>query len=504
MIPRDALLVAAVFFACVLLIQALLSFKSLLYWFCRCRRWVDERTHDYQCFRVPRFDDRGMENPLHRHAAAYVASLPSVERAPVAAVLSAANKCNEFSLVPVTGYPVGDSFHGFRLSWTVDDSGSLLLRLRRQDRARVLRPYLGHVEAVAKEIHLRRREAMIFTNIGPNWKSASLFNHPATLDAVAMDAEQKTRVRADLEAFLKGRDYYYRLGRVWRRSYLLHGPSGTGKSTFAAAMANFLGYDIYDLDLAAVSSAGELKALLTATRPRSMILVEHLERHIQANSSREGMLRFIDRIGEERVVVCTLTAEGGAEELEPELTLDVRVHFPLCDFPAFKALASGYLGLKDHKMYPKVEEVFKGGAMMSPAEVGELMMANRGSPTRALKSLIGALQQRPLPPEKSIESDGKFNGGTSVGVSRPEKNALLQRPSAPRRSIESDGTVNGGNSVGVIKLEKDTPTAVRELKKLYSLVKTRSKKNGVMPVEVAAAAAAAGTPLGEVEKEYRY
>lgn len=345
---------------------------------------------------------------------------------------------------------------------------------------------------------------MIFTNIGPNWKSASLFNHPATLDAVAMDAEQKTRVRADLEAFLKGRDYYYRLGRVWRRSYLLHGPSGTGKSTFAAAMANFLGYDIYDLDLAAVSSAGELKALLTATRPRSMILVEHLERHIQANSSREGMLRFIDRIGEERVVVCTLTAEGGAEELEPELTLDVRVHFPLCDFPAFKALASGYLGLKDHKMYPKVEEVFKGGAMMSPAEVGELMMANRGSPTRALQSLIGALQQRPLPPEKSIESDGKFNGGTSVGVSRPEKNALLQRPSAPRRSIESDGTVNGGNSVGVIKLEKDTPTAVRELKKLYSLVKTRSKKNGVMPVEVAAAAAAAGTPLGEVEKEYRY
>ncbi|KAG6504077.1 AAA-ATPase At2g46620-like [Zingiber officinale] len=473
MIPRDALLVAAFFFAgFLLLLRALLSFKSLLYWFFRCRRWVDERTHDYQNFRIPRFDDRGLENPLHRHAAAYVASLPSVERAPAAAVFSDANKGNEFSFVPVTGYAVGDSFRGFRLSWTVDDAGGLLLRLRRQDRASVFRPYLGHVESVAEEIHFRRREAMIFTNFGPNWKSASLFNHPATLDAVAMDAEQKARVRADLEAFLKGRDYYHRLCRVWRRSYLLHGPSGTGKSTFAAAMANFLGYDIYDLDLAAVSSAGELKALLAATRPRSMILVEHVERHIHVNSGGEGMLRFTDRIGEERVVVYTLTGEGVAAALEPELTVDVRVHFPLCDFPAFKALASGYLGLEDHKMYPKVEEMFKGGATMSPAEVSEVMMENRGSPNRALKSLIGALQQ--------------------------------QRPLPPLKSIDSDSNVNRGNSAGAIKLEKDTPTAMKELKKLYSLVKTKSKKNGVMPVEVAAAAAAAGTPLDELGKEYCY
>jgi SpoVK/Ycf46/Vps4 family AAA+-type ATPase len=50
-----------------------------------------------------------------------------------------------------------------------------------------------------------------------------------------MDPDLKALVRADLESFLKGRAYYHRLGRIWRRSYLLYGAPGTGKSTFAEA-----------------------------------------------------------------------------------------------------------------------------------------------------------------------------------------------------------------------------------------------------------------------------
>ena len=136
----------------------------------------------------------------------------------------------------------------------------------------MLRPYLQHVKSVADEMEQRRRELRLFANIGadgatgaPRWASAP-FTHPATLDAVAMDPDLKARVRADLENFLKGRAYYHRLGRVWRRSYLLYGPPGTGKSTFAVAMARFLGYDVYDVDL---SRAGgdDLRTLLRHTTP---------------------------------------------------------------------------------------------------------------------------------------------------------------------------------------------------------------------------------------------
>ena len=81
---------------------------------------------------------------------------------------------------------------------------------------RVLRPYLQHVESVADEMELRRRELRLYANTGavaPRWASAPV-THPATLDTVAMDPELKTRVRSDLESFVKGRAYYHRLGRV--------------------------------------------------------------------------------------------------------------------------------------------------------------------------------------------------------------------------------------------------------------------------------------------------
>jgi len=40
------------------------------------------------------------------------------------------------------------------------------------------------------------------------------------------------------------------------------------------------------------------------------------------------------------------------------LFVDVHIHFPLCDFLAFKTLASNYLGLKDHKLFSQVEDIF--------------------------------------------------------------------------------------------------------------------------------------------------
>uniref|UniRef100_A0A803KZS2 Uncharacterized protein n=2 Tax=Chenopodium quinoa TaxID=63459 RepID=A0A803KZS2_CHEQI len=36
--------------------------------------------------------------------------------------------------------------------------------------------------------------------------------------------------------------------------------------------------------------------------------------------------------------------------------------------------------------------MFNNGVTMSPAEIGELMMVNRNSPSRAIKSVINALQ----------------------------------------------------------------------------------------------------------------
>jgi hypothetical protein len=484
-----------------------LSYKSAAHAVRRVWRWADEWAQAYQCYEVPRFVVGGgdvAENPLFRKAAAYVSSLPSLEDADAACVLSSASKSNDFSLQLGPGHTAHDAFLGARLAWT-NGAGAgggggaprerLVLRVRRHDRTRVLRPYLQHLESVADEMELRRRELRLYANTGgdgalaPRWASAP-FTHPATLDTVAMDPELKTRVRADLESFLKGRAYYHRLGRVWRRSYLLYGPPGTGKSTFAAAMARFLGYDVYDIDLSRAGS-DDPRALLLDTAPRSLILVEDLDRYLRGGDGETSAARvarvlgFMDGLssccGEERVMVFTMS--GGKDGVDPAVLrpgrLDVHIHFTMCDFEGFKALASNYLGLKDHKLYPQVEEGFHAGARLSPAELGEIMLANRGSPSRALRTVINALQHVAPPPPPTAQArassaarpprlTSRWSGHLDVDASpaaATESNAARQSP----------GAAGGG-------FGKDAP--IREFKKLYGLIKIRSRKDGgVVPVD---------------------
>jgi ATP-dependent Zn protease len=157
---------------------------------------------------------------------------------------------------------------------------------------------------------------------------------------------------------------FQRLDRVWRRSYLLYGPLGTGKSTFAAATARFLGYDV---DLSHADAAGDdLCALLLHTTSRSLVLVEDLDRYLQGGGGDTEarvarVLSFMDGVAsccsEERVMVFTMRGGKDVVVVRPG-RLDVHIQFTLCDFEAFKALVSNYLGLKDHKLYPQVEEWF--------------------------------------------------------------------------------------------------------------------------------------------------
>ncbi|PKI30962.1 hypothetical protein CRG98_048647, partial [Punica granatum] len=58
-----------------------------------------------------------------------------------------------------------------------------------------------------------------------------------------MEPEQKEALKEDLVRFLSRKEFYKRVGRAWKRGYLLYGPPGTGKSSLVAAMANYLKFD---------------------------------------------------------------------------------------------------------------------------------------------------------------------------------------------------------------------------------------------------------------------
>ncbi|GER37308.1 P-loop containing nucleoside triphosphatehydrolases superfamily protein [Striga asiatica] len=422
----------------ILLFRLFLHRTALIFTVRKWADWVEDRVHVHQHFRVPELaDSTRRPNLFYRRVSLYLNSLPSLEDSDFANLFSG-NNANDIVLALDHDHPIHDLFLGARVSWVnqtqTDDRGrvvtrSFVLRIKKKDKRRILRPYLQHIHAVSDDIEQRGRELRVYSNAGGgNWTSAP-FNHPSDFDTLVMNTDVKAKIRADLETFLKSKQYYHKLGRVWRRSYLLYGPSGTGKSSFIAAAANLLGYDVYNFNLSQVADESDLNALLLGTTSRSLIVVEDLDRYVSAGKSTgaagitpSGLLNFMDgllNVQDERVMIFTMSDKDG---VDPDLLrpgrVDMHIHFPNCDFNSFRNLATNYLGVKEHKLFPQVEEIFQAGATMSPAEISELMLVNRSSPSRALRSVISALQSngrtaaRPsdgsstAPPPPSTSEDG--------------------------------------------------------------------------------------------------
>lgn len=229
-------------------------------------------------------------------------------------------------------------------------------------------------------IEAKNKKTKLFTNnpssqwaFSQNMWSSIEFEHPSSFETLAMDPEKKEEILNDLVAFSNGKEYYKKIGKAWKRGYLLYGPPGTGKSTMISAMANHLNYNIYDLELTAIKNNSELRKLLTATSNKSIIVIDDIDCSADLtanrikkdnNSTKEqdkyensvtlsGLLNFIDGIwsacGQERIVVFTT---NHLEKLDPALIrrgrMDMHIKLSYCTYEAFKILAKNYLDLDDH------------------------------------------------------------------------------------------------------------------------------------------------------------
>ncbi|OAY62117.1 AAA-ATPase At2g46620 [Manihot esculenta] len=451
------------------LLRVLLISTGLIYTTKKWWKSIEDRFHVYQLYKVPEFNESMQENQLYSKVSVYLNSLASMEDSDFTNLFTG-KKSDEIILLLNSGQVIDDDFLGASVSWInevktdASRSRAFVLKIRKADKRRILQPYLQHIHTVFYEFEQKKqRELKLYMNTdrdqnqNPRWRFVP-FNHPSTFETIAMPSDLKNKLKSDLESFLKAKQYYHRLGRVWKRSYLLYGSSGTGKSSFIAAMANFLGYDVYDIDLSRVLDDSDLKLLLLQTIRKSVIVVENLDRFLLDKStavSFSGVLNFMDGIlnsccADERIMVFTVNSK---DHIDPAILrpgrIDVHIHFPLCDFSAFKTLSNSYLGVKDHKLFPQVEEIFQTGASLSPAEISELMIANRNSPSRALKSVITALQ-----------TEGELRGSLNVG----------------RRLLDTgsrNSTDDSGEQLGIFS--KENFNAIKYITKLYKLLRVRSK-----------------------------
>nr|XP_018453310.1 PREDICTED: AAA-ATPase At5g57480-like [Raphanus sativus] len=338
-----------------------------------------------------------------------------------------------------------------------EEKRGFTLRIKKRDKGLILTSYLDYIMERAGEIRRKNQDRLLYTNSrggsldsrGHPWESVP-FKHPSTFETLAMDPIKKQKIMDDLKDFAEGQMFYQKTGRAWKRGYLLYGPPGTGKSSMIAAMANHLGYDIYDLELTEVHSNSELRKLLMKTSSKSIIVIEDIDCSINLTNRKKssgsnattrsyydmetrpggtgsgeesgngntitlsGLLNFTDGLwsccGSERIFVFTT---NHIEKLDPALLrsgrMDMHIHMSYCDFPSLKILLRNYLGYEeedvDDVVLKEMERVVEK-AEMTPADVSEALIKNRRDKERAVRELLEDLKSRG---EGNVK-DGKLRG----------------------------------------------------------------------------------------------
>ncbi|XP_017970228.1 PREDICTED: protein HYPER-SENSITIVITY-RELATED 4 [Theobroma cacao] len=160
---------------------------------------------------------------------------------------------------------------------------SFELTFHKKHKDKVLNSYLPFILKESSCLTEEKKTLKLYTlydymrrHGGGVWQPIIL-DHPAKFETLAMNTELKTMIMEDLERFLKRKEYYRRVGKAWKRGYLLYGPPGTGKSSLIAAMANYLNFDIYDLELTDIQTNSDLRRILIATGNRSILVVEDID-----------------------------------------------------------------------------------------------------------------------------------------------------------------------------------------------------------------------------------
>ncbi|XP_062180617.1 AAA-ATPase At3g50940-like [Phragmites australis] len=294
---------------------------------------------------------------------------------------------------------------------------SFEVSFHKKHKEKALKSYLPFILTTAKAIKDQDRTLRIYmTEYSDEWSPIDL-HHPSTFDTLAMDKRLKQSIIDDLNSFIKRKDYYKKIGKAWKRGYLLYGPPGTGKSSLIAAMANHLRFDIYDLELTEVKSNSDLRRLLIGMSNRCILVVEDIDCTIElkqrdkaeggdkSNPTEEnkgedkvtlsGLLNFVDGLwstsGEERIIVFTTNYK---ERLDPALLrpgrMDMHIHMGYCTPEAFRILAKNYHSIDYHVTYPDIEELINE-VTVTPAEVSEVLMRNDDTDV-ALHDLIDHLK----------------------------------------------------------------------------------------------------------------
>ena len=181
-------------------------------------------------------------------------------------------------------------------------------------------------EEIFREAHELAQQAtegklIVYQPVSTRWEQFGEPRRKRGIDSVILDKGIKERIVKDVKDFLGSAKWYYDRGIPYRRGYLLHGPPGSGKTSFIQALAGDLDYNIAMLNLSQRGLTDDrLQHLLSVVPERTIVLLEDADaafgnRRTQtdadgyrgANVTFSGLLNALDGVAssEERLLFLT-------------------------------------------------------------------------------------------------------------------------------------------------------------------------------------------------------
>ncbi|OAP04130.1 hypothetical protein AXX17_AT3G31090 [Arabidopsis thaliana] len=199
---------------------------------------------------------------------------------------------------------IEDEFEGVKVKW--------------YSNVKVIQPQSNYGQRSSEE---RRHFTLSFHRRHRGKWSNVPFHHPATFETLAMDPEKKEGIKKDLIKFSKGKDYYKKVGKPWKRAKEKKEED--------------------EEEDGEEKKEGEKKPKVDDK---------------QSKVTLSGLLNSIDGLWSacsgEKIIVFTTNF---VDKLDPALIrrgrMDNHIEMSYCKFEAFKVLAKNYLEIETHDLY---------------------------------------------------------------------------------------------------------------------------------------------------------
>ncbi|KAH6755246.1 hypothetical protein C2S53_016458 [Perilla frutescens var. hirtella] len=272
-----------------------------------------------------------------------------------------------------------DHYKGASLQWRQITGGVvqseicyLELRFHKKHKNMVLEQYFPHILSESKSMKEERKTLRIYTLKGDSimrrhsddssWSSMKL-DHPSTFPTLAMDTEMKKMIMDDLDMF----------------------------SSLIAAMANYLNFDVYDLELAGICSNADLRKLLIKTGNRSILVVEDIDcslNTVDDDRNRNKVVEEEDRAlkmpkKSSNIVQKDDKFKSNSVHEQPQGSIGAGIAADGADGYGYAhshvlllamCLAADYHGINDYHSLSDEIEGLLGAAMVTPAEVAKHLL----------------------------------------------------------------------------------------------------------------------------------